>query len=125
MTAGHITYSRSDAVVQKSRFAAAVRMERSDVSDAHSWQIRGAIKQLWWRRLAILVRRGAVKGFPVTKFADDLTLVALPSVSSSSPAGGMVWITSLSNNDGSQRWDAVRSEECHATRPCSLARDGC
>jgi hypothetical protein len=67
MTAGHITYSRSDAVVQKSRFAAAVRMERSEVSDAHSWQIRGAIKQLWWRRLAILVRRGAVRGFPVTK----------------------------------------------------------
>jgi hypothetical protein len=37
------------------------------ISDAHSWQIRGAIKQLWWRGLPILVWRGAVKGFPVTK----------------------------------------------------------
>lgn len=42
-----------------SRFAAAVMMESSEVSQTHSWQIRGATKQLWWRGLDILVRRGA------------------------------------------------------------------
>jgi hypothetical protein len=40
------------------------------------------LNKLWWWGLAILVRRGAVKGFPVTKLLMILTLLALPSVSS-------------------------------------------